>query len=130
MDELRPNLVGVSNLLGVGGLLEDHHGHLGGNGVDKSNTRKCNNASGSSAEDFSAIYGGLQHGHDHHGHTPAHTPPSNRTITDHTAIGKPITRQFIAQPGSPPKERMLEEICSRSSDLDLVRVSTQHISSV
>ncbi|CAH1958040.1 unnamed protein product [Acanthoscelides obtectus] len=84
MDELRPNLVGVSNLLGVGGLLEDHHGHLGGNGVDKSNARKCNNASGSSAEDFSAIYGGLQHGHDHHGHTPAHTPPSNRTITDHT----------------------------------------------
>ncbi|VEN51451.1 unnamed protein product, partial [Callosobruchus maculatus] len=42
MDELRPNLVGVSNLLGVGGLLEDHHGHLGGNGVDKSNTRKRN----------------------------------------------------------------------------------------
>ncbi|XP_056642018.1 homeobox protein unc-42 [Diorhabda sublineata] len=87
MDELRPNLVGVGNLLGVGGLLDDHHGHLGGgsNNAEKSGTnRKCNSASGSSAEDFNAIYGGLPHSHDHHGHTPAHTPPSaGRPINDH-----------------------------------------------
>lgn len=90
MDELRPNLVGVSNLLGVGGLLEDHHGHLGSsnNNLDKTSGRKCGGStSGSSAEDFGAIYGGLGHApHEHHGHTPAHTPPTGtgRTITDHT----------------------------------------------
>lgn len=88
MEELRPNLVGVGNLLGVGGLLDEHHGHLtssGSSNGDKANaTRKCN-TSGSSAEDFSAIYGGLPHTHDHHAHTPAHTPPSApRTITDHS----------------------------------------------
>lgn len=91
MDELRPNLVGVSNLLGVGGLLEDHHGHLGSssnNNLDKNSGRKCGGStSGSSAEDFGAIYGGLGHTpHEHHGHTPAHTPPTGtgRTISDHT----------------------------------------------
>lgn len=87
MEELRPNLVGVGNLLGVGGLLEEHHGHLmsssSSNG-DKGTPRKCN-TSGSSAEDFSAIYGGLPHSHEHHPHTPAHTPPAApRSITDHT----------------------------------------------
>lgn len=103
MDELRPNLVGVTNLLGVGGLLDDHHGALtggsgsltsasgnlgGGSGGLEKNSRKCGGStSGSSAEDFGAIYGGLGHNpHDHHGHTPAHTPPTGggRTITDHT----------------------------------------------
>lgn len=87
MDELRPNLVGVGNLLGVGGLLEDHHGHLtsSSNNVDKGTARKCNSTSGSSAEDFSAIYGGLPHSHEHHAHTPAHTPPTaTRSITDHS----------------------------------------------
>ncbi|KAH0999781.1 hypothetical protein HUJ04_013555, partial [Dendroctonus ponderosae] len=82
MEDLRPNLVGVGNLLG---LLEDHHQHLAASAsADKSN-RKCN-TSGSSAEDFSALYGGLPHSHDHHGnHTPAHTPPApSRTIADHT----------------------------------------------
>lgn len=89
MDDLRPNLVGVGNLLGVSGLLDDHHGHLMGGGAagggdNKGAPRKCN-TSGSSAEDFTAIYGGLQHTHDHHAHTPAHTPPAApRTITDHT----------------------------------------------
>ncbi|KAH0998774.1 hypothetical protein HUJ05_009688, partial [Dendroctonus ponderosae] len=85
MEDLRPNLVGVGNLLGVQGLLEDHHQHLAASAsADKSN-RKCN-TSGSSAEDFSALYGGLPHSHDHHGnHTPAHTPPApSRTIADHT----------------------------------------------
>lgn len=87
MEELRPNLVGVGNLLGVGGLLDDHHGHLmsssSSNG-DKGTPRKCN-TSGSSAEDFSAIYGGLPHSHEHHPHTPAHTPPAtSRSITDHS----------------------------------------------
>ncbi|XP_044749849.1 homeobox protein unc-42 [Coccinella septempunctata] len=80
MDELRPNLVGMGNLLGVGGLLEDHHNHLMNN-AEKNGQRKCN-TSGSSAEDFSALYGGIPHGHDHH--TPAHTPPAaSRSITDH-----------------------------------------------
>ncbi|XP_050298148.1 homeobox protein unc-42 [Anthonomus grandis grandis] len=85
MDDLRPNLVGVGNLLGVQGLLDDHHQHLtASTATDKSN-RKCN-TSGSSAEDFSALYSGLPHSHDHHGnHTPAHTPPAaSRTIADHT----------------------------------------------
>ncbi|CAG9819550.1 unnamed protein product [Phaedon cochleariae] len=93
MDELRPNLVGVGNLLGVGGLLEDHHNHLvnsGGGGGNLDKNRKCGGStSGSSAEDFSAIYGGLpSHAHDHHGHTPAHTPPSagGRAIADHSGI--------------------------------------------
>ncbi|KAF7287201.1 hypothetical protein GWI33_002022 [Rhynchophorus ferrugineus] len=83
MEDLRPNLVGVGNLLGVQGLLDEHHQHLSSS-ADKS-ARKCN-TSGSSAEDFSALYGGLPHSHDHHGsHTPAHTPPAaTRTITDHT----------------------------------------------
>lgn len=96
MDELRPNLVGVGNLLGVSGLLDDHHLHpMGGSGsgaTDKN--RKCN-TSGSSAEDFTALYGGLQHGDSgHHGpHTPAHTPPAATVtasritaVTDHTGI--------------------------------------------
>lgn len=102
MDELRPNLVGVGNLLGVSGLLDEHHLHpmgggagggTGGTGTgDKS--RKCN-TSGSSAEDFTALYGGLQHGESgHHGpHTPAHTPPAATVsasritaVTDHTGI--------------------------------------------
>ncbi|CAH1110542.1 unnamed protein product [Psylliodes chrysocephalus] len=85
MDELRPNLVGVGNLLGVSGLLDDHHGHLSGvsNNIDKTgSSRKCNSTSGSSAEDFNAIYGNLPHSHEHHGHTPAHTPPTGRTIAD------------------------------------------------
>lgn len=89
MDELRPNLVGVGNLLGVSGLLDEHHLHP--MGADKSG-RKCN-TSGSSAEDFTALYGGLQHSDSgHHGpHTPAHTPPAatvtaSRGVTDHTGI--------------------------------------------
>lgn len=88
MEELRPNLVGMGNLLGVSGLLDEHHGHLmgssaGNNGAGNKDTpRKCN-TSGSSAEDFGSIYGGLPHGHDHHNHTPANTPPASR-ITDHT----------------------------------------------
>ncbi|KAK5643571.1 hypothetical protein RI129_007416 [Pyrocoelia pectoralis] len=86
MDDLRPNLVGVGNLLGVSGLLDDHHGHLmsGSTNGDKGTPRKCN-TSGSSAEDFTALYGALPHSHDHHAHTPAHTPPSaTRSITDHS----------------------------------------------
>lgn len=86
MEDLRPNLVGVGNLLGVSGLLDDHHGHLmgGSSNGDKNTPRKCN-TSGSSAEDFTAIYGGLPHAHEHHPHTPAHTPPAaSRSITDHT----------------------------------------------
>ncbi|CAH1181014.1 unnamed protein product [Phyllotreta striolata] len=85
MDELRPNLVG--NLLGVSGLLDDHHGHLtsSSTNIDKtSSSRKCNSTSGSSAEDFNALYGSLPHSHEHHGHTPAHTPPSGRIIADHS----------------------------------------------
>lgn len=88
MDELRPNLVGVGNLLGVSGLLDEHHIHPMSGGADKTG-RKCN-TSGSSAEDFSALYGGLQHGdHGQHGHTPAHTPPAatvsaSRGITDNS----------------------------------------------
>lgn len=93
MEDLRPNLVGVGNLLGVSGLLDDHHGHLmGGTNGDKNTPRKCN-TSGSSAEDFTAIYGGLPHSHEHHAHTPAHTPPSaSRSITDHS--GKLIIFSF------------------------------------
>lgn len=89
MDELRPNLVGVGNLLGVSGLLDDHHGHLSGvsNNIDKTgSSRKCNSTSGSSAEDFNAIYGNLPHSHEHHGHTPAHTPPTGRTIADNNGM--------------------------------------------
>lgn len=94
MEELRPNLVGVGNLLGVSGLLDDHHLHpMSGGATDKTG-RKCNTSS-SSAEDFTALYGGLPHTHGdtgHHPHTPAHTPPAatvsaSRAITDHT--GKP-----------------------------------------
>ncbi|KAL3266891.1 hypothetical protein HHI36_011041 [Cryptolaemus montrouzieri] len=98
MEELRPNLVGMGNLLGVGGLLDDHHGHLMNNS-DKSGQRKCN-TSGSSAEDFSALYGGLPHGHDHH--TPAHTPPSaSRSITDHN--GKFVLVLFILMSSEFPR---------------------------
>ncbi|XP_044730518.1 homeobox protein unc-42 isoform X1 [Chrysoperla carnea] len=101
MDELRPNLVG--NLLGVSGLLDDHHIHAmnasavgsgGGSGGNTGNTglgstgstvgdkigRKCNTSS-SSAEDFTALYGTLPHSHtpgdSHHAHTPANTPPTS-----------------------------------------------------
>ncbi|ENN73739.1 hypothetical protein YQE_00661, partial [Dendroctonus ponderosae] len=77
----------------------DHHQHLAASAsADKSN-RKCN-TSGSSAEDFSALYGGLPHSHDHHGnHTPAHTPPApSRTIADHT--GKIIYTQKKSIPKS------------------------------
>lgn len=109
VDDLRPNLVGMGNLLGVTGLLDDHHLHsmnvttstAGGTGGisglgsgpngDKLG-RKCNTSS-SSAEDFSALYGALPHSHtpgdSHHAHTPAHTPPSSslsvsRGLTDHS----------------------------------------------
>lgn len=87
MEDLRPNLVGVGNLLGVSGLLDEHHGHLmGGTSGEKGTPRKCN-TSGSSAEDFTAIYGGLPHSHEHNPHTPAHTPPAApRSITDHSGI--------------------------------------------
>ncbi|GLV35483.1 uncharacterized protein CBL_01368 [Carabus blaptoides fortunei] len=98
MEELRPNLVGVGNLLGVSGLLDDHHLHpMSGGATDKSG-RKCNTSS-SSAEDFTALYGGLPHTHGdtgHHPHTPAHTPPAatvsaSRAITDHTVSSNLIT---------------------------------------
>lgn len=125
MEELRPNLVG--GLLGVAGLVDDsHHHHHHHNHhsvtvdrlsvVDKRGTGgKCGGSttSGSSAEDFTALYalppgstganGGHQHGaatpdnsqQQHtatsggggsHQHTPTHTPPAGvtRSLSDHT----------------------------------------------
>lgn len=100
MDDLRPNLVGVGNLLGVSGLLDDHHGHLMGANGDKAGGRKCN-TSGSSAEDFTALYGALphSHAHEHHPHTPAHTPPSlPRSIADHS--GKCTPYSYLIKGGA------------------------------
>ncbi|GFG37909.1 hypothetical protein Cfor_07399, partial [Coptotermes formosanus] len=127
MEELRPNLVG--GLLGVAGLVDDsHHHHHHHNHhsvtvdrlsvVDKRGTGgKCGGSttSGSSAEDFTALYalppgnGGANGGHQHgaatpdnsqqqhtatsggggsHQHTPTHTPPAGvtRSLSDHTVL--------------------------------------------
>ncbi|GBP75034.1 hypothetical protein EVAR_21797_1 [Eumeta japonica] len=84
MEELRPNLVG--GLLGVPGLLDDHQTDAKflpsavGAAVAEAKYapdkgRKCSNASSSSAEEFSALYGG------EHAHTPP-APPLPRALND------------------------------------------------
>lgn len=83
MEELRPNLVG--GLLGVPGLLDEHQADakfLTSGGESKytpDKSRKCSNASSSSAEEFGGLYGG------EHAATPP-APPLSRSLHDNTGI--------------------------------------------
>ncbi|XP_041981745.1 homeobox protein unc-42 [Aricia agestis] len=77
MEELRPNLVG--GLLGVGGLLEEQAAG-GETKYTPDKSRKCSNASSSSAEEFGGLYGA------EHAATPP-APPLTRSLQDHSAEG-------------------------------------------